>query len=585
MKELRTLLPYLRPYRRTLAWSLALVAVANVLATAMPLLLKHGIESLKGAAAGGAHALTVCVVLLFACAALRFVTQTLFRHALFGIARRVEFDLRNDLFAALLALDAPFYGRMPTGDILSRATNDLDGVRMLLGFGLMSLVSTVFLGVLALAGMLWISPRLTAVAVLPLAILALVVRRFGHEMHHRSQEVQEQLARVSTRAQENFAGVRVVKAFAQEEAEVAAFGRLNEETLRKNLALVRVSGIAFAAMSLVAELGVLGTLVLCGYGILEGRYTVGDFLAFVAYQFMLVWPMIALGWTINLLQRAEVSMGRINAVLRARPEVADPPGAADPGEVRGGIEVRDLRFRYPGAARDALAGISFHVRAGERIGVVGRTGAGKSTLLSLFARVYPVPDGAVLLDGQDVNRLSLRGLRARIGYVPQDAFLFSDRIRSNIAYGREAEVLDEVVAAARLSRLDAEIEGFPDRYDQLIGERGVTLSGGQKQRATLARATIVGPRVLLLDDVFANVDFRTEHEILDRWEEWLRGRTVLLAGHRLAGIRRCDRILVLDGGALADAGTHDELLARGGIYRELWERQRLREELESLAQP
>ncbi|MBI5367722.1 MAG: ABC transporter ATP-binding protein [Planctomycetes bacterium] len=582
MKELATLLPFIRPYRRTLAWGLALLVLSTLIAGAQPLVLRRGIDALARLPPAP-RVVASSAALLLGLAALRWLLQVVFRHALFGVTRRVEHDLRNAVFRAVLRLDAAFFGRMPTGDLLSRATNDLDAVRNLLGFGLLSAANTLLLGALAIVGMVWIAPPLAAVAVLPLGLLTLVMKRQAREIHRASKEVQEQLGRVATRAQERIAGVRVVKAFAQEGAEVAAFRELNRETFAKNLELVKVSGLGYTAMGLIAELGVLGTLVVGGLGMQAGRYTAGDFMGFLAYQLMLVWPMVALGWVLNMVQRAAASMGRANEILRAEPEVRDAPGASEPGEVRGELEVRGLTFRYPAAARDALTGVTLRVPAGGRLGVVGRTGAGKSTLLGLFARLYRVPDGTVFLDGKDVNALAVAGLRAHIGYVPQDAFLFSDRMKSNIAYGRREEVLEEVAAAARLSRLDGEIESFPEKYEQLIGERGVTLSGGQRQRATLARATILGPRVLLFDDVFANVDSRTEREILDGLEEFLKGRTVIVAGHRLAAVRRCDRIVVLDGGRVVEEGTHDELVARGGIYRDLWDRQRLAEELEALA--
>lgn len=566
--------PYIARYRSELIVGLAYLLLANGVAPLIPLVIRHAIDSIRPGNA--AATLGWCAVGLVVLEILRGLGTYGMRMRIIGASRKVERDLRRDSYARLQALPPSYYLVRNTGDIMSRVTNDLESVRMLLGPAILHGGNTVVMTLGALLGMLSISPVLAFWSMLPLVILLTAVKFLGQAIHERSREVQDQLGVISTRAQENFAGARVVRAFARETIEAGEFHVLGVDYLDKTMHLAKLTAVTTALLAVVTECGLLITLWVCGLGIMDGTHTVGDLMAFIAYQFMLVWPMMALAWVVNLWQRGGASLDRLFDVLDAIPE---PSGGASPAAAAvGGIEFRDVSFAYPGHA-PVLTGLSFQVPPGRTVGIVGRTGAGKTTLVSLLPRFFHVSSGAVLVDGVNVEAWPVEELRRRIGFIPQDAFLFSERIRENIGFApRDAGGewrLAEVENAARQARLDGDIQGFPERYEQWIGERGVTLSGGQKQRATISRAIILDAPILVFDDSLSSVDADTEREILTELRKVAAGKTCFLISHRIATVRGADFILVLDGGRIVDRGTHDELLARGGLYAELARRQEM----------
>jgi ATP-binding cassette, subfamily B, multidrug efflux pump len=503
------------------------------------------------------------------------------RQAVIGVSRRIEFDLRNDLFAHLQRLPLQYFQRARTGEIMSRATNDLSAVRMMLGPGFMYLVNTCTVAVVALGFMIQISPRLALYALLPLPLVSFSVWFFGERIHRRFEKIQARFASLSARVQENLAGVRVVRAFAREEHEVEDFRRLNRDYLADNVALIRTSGLFHPALGFLSGLAALLGLYLGGREVVAGRITLGQFVAFTVYLAMLNWPVFALGWVISLFQRGLASYRRILEILDTIPDIQSPRPGLEPAEPRGAIEFRALTFTYPHAAEPALRDVSFTAGAGQIVAIVGRTGSGKSTLLSLLPRVFDPPPGTVFLDGVDVRALGLGWLRDRIAYAPQDSFLFSTTIRENVAYGVASADPAEVERVARVTHLDQEIRSFPHGYETMVGERGITLSGGQKQRATIARAILRDAPVLLLDDCLSSVDTHTEESILGDLRRAMRGRTTLLVSHRVSTVRDADLIVVLDEGAVIERGTHESLLAEGGAYAELYREQQLEEELEA----
>jgi ATP-binding cassette, subfamily B, multidrug efflux pump len=573
------LLPYLDRYRRGLIIGAACIAITNAIALAQPQVLRHAVDDLyQGVTAAklGRYA-----VILFLISLASGIFKYFMRQTIIAISRHIEFDLRNDLFRHLQTLPLGYFQTTRTGEIMSRATNDLAAVRMMLGPGFMYLVNTAVVALISLGFMIAISPRISLYALLPLPLVSFTVGYFGDRIHRRYEEIQQRFATLSARVQENLAGVRVVRALAQEEREVEDFHALNQDYLSKNLALIRTSGLFHPTLGFLSGLAALLGLYLGGREVIAGRITLGQFVAFTVYLAMLNWPVYALGWVINLFQRGMASFGRIVEVLDVEPAIRNLPNARRPATCRGEIEFRDLTFTYPGADRPSLRRVSFRAPSGSTVAIVGHTGSGKSSVLSLIPRVFDPPPGTVFLDGVDVRELDLFWLRAQIGYATQDHFLFSETVAENIAYGVDDPLREAVERASRLAHLDEDVRGFPQGYETPVGERGITLSGGQRQRVTIARALLRGTPVVLLDDCLSSVDTQTEEAILRDLGEGRRGRTLLLVSHRVSTVRDADLILVLEDGAIVEEGAHDQLIARGGRYAELYREQQLEEELEA----
>jgi ATP-binding cassette subfamily B protein len=509
------------------------------------------------------------------------------RELINGLSRRIEYDLRNDLFAHLMTLDAGYFGRMRTGDVMARLTNDLSAVRQAVGPAIMYLTNTVAGAFFALYFMVRIDGGLTLLAVTPMVLLPVLTMWLGRAIHARFEAVQEHFSTMTTRAQENLAGTRVVRAYRQERSELERFAGLNDEYLAKNMQLVRLYGLMNPAFGLLAGLGGVTVLGVGGMLALRGTISVGAFVAFGLYLGMLTWPLIALGWVVNLFQRGAASTARLLEILDRVPAVRDPePVVALPAATAGrSVEFRNVGFHYPPPAdappRWVLRGISFHIPAGATLAVVGATGSGKSALLELLARVYDPQEGTVLVDGVPVTALALEELRREIGFVPQESLLFSETIRENLTYGTDDAASAEW--AASVAQLDTTIDAFPGGYDTLLGERGINLSGGQKQRAALARALARRPSIVVLDDALSAVDTHTEADILRGLRDALKGRTAIIASHRVSAVRDASWIIVLDEGRVVEQGRHADLTAAAGRYWTLLRRQQLEDAIEDEA--
>ncbi|HVT41003.1 MAG TPA: ABC transporter ATP-binding protein [Gemmatimonadaceae bacterium] len=577
MTALRRLLPYYHPYRLQVAFGLLAVVISSTLYNAIPSLMRQAIDGMQGGLASRAvwiiAARMVGVTLVLA------VFRWQMREQLNGVSRRIENDLRDDLFAHLATLDAGWYGRTRTGEIMARLTNDLGAVRMAAGPAIMYLTNTLFGGVIALAFMLQISPQLTALALMPMILLPIVTLKLGNVVHDRFEAVQAHFGDLTTMAQENLSGVRVVRAYRQEAAEGERFTALSEEYVRRNMGLARFYGLMNPAFTVLAGLGAAAVLGIGGSYVLRGTMTVGAFVAFGFYLSNLTWPLIALGWVTNLFQRGAASMARLNELFDAAPAIASSATARALPPSSGGraIEFRNVSFRY--GEREVLHDLSFSIPAGGTLGVVGATGSGKSTLLELIPRVYDVTSGVVEVDGIPVTDLDLSVLRGAIGFVPQESLLFSDTIESNLAYGGTSA--EDARWAAGVAQLGETIGDFPAAYGTMLGERGINLSGGQKQRAAMARALARRPGIVILDDALSAVDTHTEAAILHGLRNALAGRTTVIASHRITAIRDATHIIVLDQGRIVERGTHEALLALRGRYWALLKRQQLEEAVEA----
>lgn len=500
-----------------------------------------------------------------------------------GNARRLEHSLRRMLFSHLQELSPEFFTRHKTGDLMAHATNDVRAVRMALGNGIVMSVDAVFLTTAILIMMVrTISWKLTLMALLPLPLMLAVVVGFGRVIHTRFRAVQEAFSALTDRTQENFSGIRVVKGFAQEKAELERFAEVNERNVVMNMRLVRIWGLFWP---LVSYLAALSFTIVLGYGgmmVINGAISLGDFVAFNTYLGMLTWPVMAIGWVMNIIQRGRASMERINAILDEVPAVQDEHPLAEVERLSGEISIRGLTFTYPGAENPTLHNINLHIRAGETVGILGRTGSGKTTLLNLLLRLYNPPHGTITIDGHDIRRIPLEVLRTSIGYVPQDNFLFSTTIKENVDFAGTGSSEETIVHYTKLAEVYRDIVDFPQQLDTIVGERGVTLSGGQKQRIAIARALIKEPQILILDDSLSAVDTETEEAILQNLKDVFQGRTVILVSHRISTLQGADKIAVIDEGRIIQMGTHDELVSQPGLYQEIYQRQLLEEEIESV---
>jgi ATP-binding cassette subfamily B protein len=604
LKSLRPLLPYLKRYRWGYAAGTLCVLLTNGIWILFPLVLGKAADDLHEGVTR--HKLLLYAAVLLAIAVTKGIFQFLTRWIVIGISRDMEFDLRNDLFARLEILSYSYYQRHRTGDIMARATNDLNAVRALLGPAIMYSANTLVYTAGALAFMISISPWLTLYTFLPLPAVSIVIQTFGRRIHERFERIQAMFSDISARAQENFSGARLIRAYVQEDAEIRAFETENQEYIRRSLRLVRLMGMLWPTLELMLGCAVVLVLWLGGREVirglshvtlvsnlgtshpgisipaitttlsLSGSMSVGQFVSFSTYMMQLTWPIIALGWVINIFQRGTASLIRINEIMHEQPDIQDAPGAQD-REIAGEIEFRGLNFSYEG--KPVLHDVNLRVPAGSSLAIVGPTGSGKTTLVSLIPRIYDAEPGMVRIDGRPVRQYLVASLRANIGFVPQETFLFSDRIRENIALGVDSATDQEIHNAAEAANIAADIESFPEGYDTMVGERGITLSGGQKQRTAIARALIRNPKILILDDALSSVDTHTEDKILNHLRDVMRGRTTIFISHRVSTVRNADRIAVLHGGRIVELGTHDELLALNGYYCDLYNKQLLEEEL------
>jgi ATP-binding cassette subfamily B multidrug efflux pump len=580
---LRPLFPYLRRYRRDFARGGLVVVISNAIWIFFPQVLRVAIDDLnKGVTR---QKIFLYAGLLVGISAAKGVFLFLTRWIIIGISREIEFDLRNDLFRHLERQPAAYFQQHRTGDIMARMTNDLNAVRMLLGPAIMYSANTVLFSIGALYFLLRISPRLTLVALVPLPLASVLVQTLGRKIHDRFERIQAMYSEISAQAQENFSGARLVRAFAQEEAQIAAFEKSNRENIRRGLRLVQLMGMLWPTLEFVLGLAMAITLLVGGHEVLSHRISIGAFVAFNTYMVMLTWPVIALGWVVNLWQRGTASVVRIDELMSEKPAIDD--AAADAGlpadlKLRGDIEFCNLSFSYSGAdsgRSEVLHSLSLKIPAGSSLAIVGPTGSGKSTLVNLIPRLYDAEPQAVLIDGRPIRDYPLELLRSNIGFVPQETFLFSQTIRGNIAFGAPLATDSEVLEAAEAAHIRREFEEFPAGLATMVGERGITLSGGQKQRTAIARAVIRNPRILILDDALSSVDTYTEEQILGELQRVMKGRTTLFISHRISTVRHADQIAVLVAGRIAELGTHDELLAKNGYYADLFQKQLLEEEL------
>jgi ATP-binding cassette, subfamily B, multidrug efflux pump len=583
LATLRPLFPYLRRYSRDFVWGGVSAVISNAIWILFPQVIRIAIDDLN-------HGVTRQKILLYAgllvlISAAKGVFLFLTRWIIIGISRDIELDLRNDLFRHLELQPAAYFQQHRTGDIMARMTNDLNAVRMLLGPAIMYSANTVLFSVGALYFLLRISPWLTLVALVPLPLASILVQGLGRKIHDRFERIQAMYSEISAQAQENFSGARLVRAFAQEEAQIAAFEKSNQENIRRGLRLVQLMGMLWPTLEFVLGLALAITLLVGGHEVLSHRISIGDFVAFNTYMVMLTWPVIALGWVVNLWQRGTASVVRIDELLSDKPTIDD--AAADPSiagdlTLRGDIEFRDLDFSYSGSdsgRAEVLHSLSLKIPAGSSLAIVGPTGSGKSTLVNLIPRLYDAAPGSILIDGRPIRDYPLALLRANIGFVPQETFLFTDTIRGNIAFGAPSASDREVLDAAEAAHIRREFEEFPAGLATMVGERGITLSGGQKQRTAIARAVIRNPRILILDDALSSVDTYTEEQILRELQRVMQGRTTLFISHRISTVRHADQIAVLVAGRIVELGTHDELIARNGYYADLFQKQLLEEEL------
>jgi ATP-binding cassette subfamily B protein len=598
LRDLRPLFAYMRRYRWGYLWGSLSVVATNAVYVLFPKVLERAIDELSPGSArvrfprvveraidALSHGIPRERILVFAgmlvaIGLIKGVFLYAQRWILIGISREIEFDLRNDLFRHLEKQDSGFYQRYRTGDIMARLTNDLNAVRMLLGPAIMYSANTLMFTVGALFFLLHISPYLTLVAFAPAPVASILVQYLGRRIHDRFERIQASFSEISSQAQENYSGARVVRAFAREESQIGLFERLNRQYISRALRLVQLMGMLWPTLEFILGISMIITLMAGGHLVIEHRITVGQFVAFNTYMILLIWPIIAVGWVVNIFQRGTASVTRIDELLRQEPAIDDSaadPAIAQDAVLQGEIEFRNLDFSY--GDTPVLDNVSLHIPAGSSLAIVGPTGSGKTTIVNLISRLYEAPEGSLLIDGRPVREYPLAVLRHNIGMVPQETFLFSDTLRENLGFGAPQADVGELLEAAEAAHVRKEFEEFPQGFETMVGERGVTLSGGQKQRTAIARALLRRPAILILDDALASVDTYTEERILGGLRSYTAASTTILISHRVSTVRHADQIAVLRHGRVVELGKHEELLELDGYYASLYQKQQLEEEL------
>jgi ATP-binding cassette subfamily B protein len=581
MRSLLELKPYILKYRRLIFLGILAILLSEFFYVIIPILIGRAVDDLKAGVTF--EKLSLFASLILGSTILSGIASFFTRQTIIVASRKIEYDMRNDFYRHVQGLHYLYFRDKKVGDIMAYATNDIPAVRNFLGPGIMYSIETTIEFVVILAIMFSMNLKLTLITLIPLPLISYLVYKVGKIVHERYEDIQEHFGTITTLAQENIAGIRVIKSYVREDYEIEKFRKVNFEYFIKNIKLAKVQSLTYPLMILITGISIILVIWYGGYQVIKGTMTLGQLTSFLIYLGYLIWPMIAFGWIINLTQRAAASMDRLLEVMRVQPQIRDTEETDfSIKQINGEIEFKDVWFKYPDSENYVLKGVSFKVEQGQTVGIVGYTGSGKTTLVNLIPRLFDPDKGEVLIDGVNVKKIPLKVLRGSIGYVQQDVFLFSDTVKNNITFGVDGVDEDKIISVAKIAHIYDEVMEFPNKFDTIVGERGITLSGGQKQRVGLARALIKEPKILILDDSFSSVDAYTEEMILKNLKEYRKGRTTIIISHRITAVKDADFIIVLDDGEIVESGTHDELIELGGIYAELYQKQILEEELEKM---
>ncbi|MBN8569911.1 MAG: ABC transporter ATP-binding protein [Ignavibacteria bacterium] len=581
MKSLLSLLPYIKKYKKKLILGFIFIILSISFSSLFPLIVGNGIDAIKSGVTTSQIIFYSGMAIVAALIGGFFLYMV--RQHIIVVSREIENDLRYDFFSHIVNMPRDFFNKNSTGNIMALATNDINSIREFVGPGIMYTVQTFFRTVLTVSVMVYINPFLAMVALSPLPLISFIVYKVGRMTHARSLKVKESFADLTSKAQENLSGIRVVKSYIREKNEIAEFYDISRDYFRKNLSLAKVQSFSFPMMYLLTGVSLVLVIYFGGIEIINNRLTLGNLSTFLIYLGLLTWPMIAFGWIINLTQRAAPSMQRLMMVMNMKPEIADTTETDNRitlDNIEGEIEFKNVSFKYPSGYTDVLKNINLKINKGTTLGIIGHTGSGKTTLINLLSRIYDISEGEILIDGKRIKEIPLRTLREAIGVVPQESFLFSTSIEKNIAYSHDSLDYDKVIEAAKSASLYKDVEQFPEKFQTVVGERGITLSGGQKQRTSIARAIYKNPKILILDDSLSAVDTHTEEEILNELKKVMKNRTSIIISHRISSIKNANNIIVLDGSVIKEQGTHNELIALGGIYYDLYQKQLLEEEIQ-----